>query len=174
MADEEQVPLDPRAFDFDYVRAEWQTFEMEFRQHRNPLETIVRGHLYVQAALLGFVEAALVRPDAINLANIRFPLLVQLSVAVGIIEPEDAAGFLKLNDFRNKFAHHVDADISLQDAIDFYHSLSPRFRPGTFMEKHKPFDQGHRHALILRSIKSLYFGTKTDARNFLLFGEASR
>jgi hypothetical protein len=63
----------------------------------------------VQAALIRFVEAGLAYPDALDLAKVEFPLLVKLAVALGIIESEDAPGFLKLNAFRNRFAHNIDA-----------------------------------------------------------------
>lgn len=145
-----------------YMEAEWQAFDSEFLKHRSPFETIIRGHLYVQSALINLVRTALDKPDAINLARIDFSSLVQWAVALGLIERQAGPGFHKLNSFRNRFAHNLYAGYSLQDAIDLFNALGRRHRAMVGDNQQRPFREEQTFHLTLSCIKSLVFSTKAD------------
>jgi hypothetical protein len=138
------------------VDPEAEQFDADYRRHRSAFESIVRGHLHVQAALIQYVEAGLEHPGALDLARMDFVYLVQLAVALGLIEKDDAAGYKRLNHLRNRFAHNIRAEISLQDGIDLYNSLGERFQRETAMAAQKPFRDEHLPDLIYRSIKVLH------------------
>jgi hypothetical protein len=128
LAGEETAWDAPPVAEAEYVDPEAGEFDADYRQHRSPFESIVRGHLYVQAALIQYVEAGLQRPSALNLVRMDFVYLVDLAVALGLMEPEDAGGYKRLNYLRNRFAHNIKAEISLQDGIDPYNALGERFQ----------------------------------------------
>jgi hypothetical protein len=69
----------------------------------DPLALVIRGHLYVEAALIKKIESALVNKKAFDIAGLRFPTKVQLAVALGRVDGADVGGFIELNRLRNKF-----------------------------------------------------------------------
>jgi len=49
----------------------------------DPLALVIRGHLYVEAALIKQIESALVNKNAVDIAALRFPMKIKLAVALG-------------------------------------------------------------------------------------------
>jgi hypothetical protein len=94
----------------------------------DPLGAVVRGHLYVESLLITLIEEALLNPEAIDLARLNFPLKMDLAVALGLVNPDDAPAFLFLNRLRNRFAHNVEATVSSEDEKAFLAAMSPRLQ----------------------------------------------
>jgi len=92
----------------------------------DPLQIIVRGHLYVEAELTKLLYEALPKPGAIDLS--RFPLKVDLAVALQLLWPEEKPAYIFLNKLRNKLAHNLDAEIGRTEEMEFFHTLCPRQR----------------------------------------------
>jgi hypothetical protein len=91
----------------------------------DPLALVIRGHLYVEAALNKQVESALVNKKAIDdIAELPFPTKVKLAVALGKVDSADARGFTALNALRNKFGHNVEMTLTKQDELDLHNVLS--------------------------------------------------
>jgi hypothetical protein len=103
----------------------------QFLKHLNAedeLGALIRGHLYIEAALIKLVEHALNVPGAFNVARLDFPRKVELAIALGVLEEFQKPALLQLNRLRNKFAHDVEATISPQDESELISNLSDRDR----------------------------------------------
>src|SRR5450755_2483965 len=66
-----------------------------------PLEVLLRGHLWVEAELIAVLEDVLPFPEQIDLGRVSFPQKVSLVAAHGFIRPGDVPGYMKLNSLRN-------------------------------------------------------------------------
>src|SRR5579864_1516973 len=75
-----------------------------------PLETLLRGHLWVEAELIAALEDILPFPSQIDLGRVSFPQKVSLVAAHGFIRPGDVPAYMKLNSLRNKVAHNLAAE----------------------------------------------------------------
>jgi hypothetical protein len=100
----------------------------------DPLALVLRGHLYVEAALIKQIESAplnkkaLVNKKTLKGAKHNFPDKVKLAVALGKVDPPDDRGFIALNDLRNDFAHEVNMKLTEQNESKLYDTLSPSQR----------------------------------------------
>jgi len=94
----------------------------------DPLALVIRGHLYVEAALIKQIESALVNKNAVDIAALRFPMKIKLAVALGKVDSADVGGFTALNALRVKFAHNVEMTLTKQDELDLHNALSPSQR----------------------------------------------
>jgi hypothetical protein len=75
-----------------------------------PLEVLLRGHLWVEAELIAVLKDVFPFPSQIDLGRISFPQKVSLVAAHGFIRPEDIPAYMKLNSLRNKVAHNLSAE----------------------------------------------------------------
>lgn len=101
---------------------------MKHLNAEDPLALVLRGHLYVEAALIKQIESALVNKKALAGARFSFPAKVKLGVALGKVDPADARGFTALNALRNEFAHDVEKKLTEQHELNLYNVLSPSQR----------------------------------------------
>ncbi len=62
----------------------------------DPLALVIRGHLYVEAALVQRIEAAIANKEGFNTATLPFPLKVKFAVALGRLDPADVGALLIL------------------------------------------------------------------------------
>jgi hypothetical protein len=98
----------------------------EHLNNKDQLALIIRAHLYVEAILIRKIEAALVKRERFDCANLTFPNKVKLAVAIGRIDDADRAALIALNGLRNRFAHRLDTQLQEQDELELYSSLSKR------------------------------------------------
>lgn len=61
---------------------------------------VIRGHLYVENALIEKIEDALKDPTAFDSAELHFPAKVSLAVALGTVDRADVGAFTALNRLR--------------------------------------------------------------------------
>jgi hypothetical protein len=86
-----------------------------FKEHlkrSNPLEVLLRGHLWAESELIGILEDSLPHPELINFSRLSFPLKVTLVAASGYMQKDDIPAFLKLNSLRNRLAHNLHAELN--------------------------------------------------------------
>jgi hypothetical protein len=105
--------------------------DKRFLGHLNaddPLQIIVRGHLYVDAELMKLIYEALPEPEAIDLTRLAFPARVDLAVAMGLFWSDEKPAYLFLNKLRNKLSHNLDAEVSRSEELEFFNTLGPRQR----------------------------------------------
>lgn len=94
----------------------------------DPLALVIRGHLYVEAALIQQIEAVLVNKKEFDSARLQFDTKVRLAVALGKVEAADVGAFTALNRLRVQFAHNIETKLTDQDELNLYNSLSQRQR----------------------------------------------
>lgn len=118
------------------VIMEVEMFQMPFdvptlMAHLNtedPLALVIRGHLYVESALIKQIESVLVNKQEFDSARLQFLTKVRLAVALGKVDRADVGAFAALNRLRSQFAHNVDTKLTDQDELDLYNTLSQRQR----------------------------------------------
>jgi hypothetical protein len=116
--------------------------ERQFLAHISmdaPLEIILRGHLWVESSLIRLIEEVLPHPEAIDLARFTFPQKLGLGVALGLVRPDYAPAYLKLNGLRNRVAHDLFSAITQMDQVELLHALGPALRhmSGVDAEEHR-------------------------------------
>lgn len=93
-----------------------------------PLEVLIRGHLWVEAELIGILEDIIPFPSLIDLGRFTFPQKVSLVAAHGFIRPDDVPAYLKLNALRNKVAHNLAAEPDESYVTELFTSLGSNLR----------------------------------------------
>lgn len=128
--------------------------ERQFLMHISvdaPLEIVLRGHLWVESSLIRVLEEVLPHPEAIDLARFSFPQKLSLAVALGLVQPEYASAYLKLNALRNRVAHDLFSAITEGEQYELLQALGPTLRhmSGVDNEEHKndPFPDPLRAAI---------------------------
>jgi hypothetical protein len=81
----------------------------------DPLSLVIRGHIYIESALIKLMEQGVPRPEAIDFARLNFPTKINLAVALGLLSEEEKPGYLALNKLRNKLAHDVEIEVGSDD-----------------------------------------------------------
>jgi hypothetical protein len=92
----------------------------------DPFVVCVKGHQAVEELLDLVLSESLHDPHALEIRQLGFGLKVDLALALGVIA--DRPVFVGLNRFRNRFAHDRTAELSNQDAVDFFNSWPERLR----------------------------------------------
>ena len=99
--------------------------------HDEPLVTVVRGHIHIEAALNRFLEHALRYPHRIKYDRWNWFQRVDLAIGLGLRE-ELRTPLKKLGDIRNRFAHRPDAEeVTDEDADGLYDTLSEHLQKVT-------------------------------------------
>lgn len=103
---------------------------------------LIRGHLYLEAVLLRLIGEALEEPGAIELDALRFPVKVDLAIALSAIPTYLRSPLISLNTLRNKVAHNVSVLITDSDQRNLFNRLSKKDRQATMkMMESKKFSQ---------------------------------
>jgi len=92
------------------------------------LTATLRGHQCIEGLLTTAISDALSVPHAVEVADLSFPLKVDLAVGLGMLDGESRGGFLRLNKIRNAFAHSRGYAFTPKDASDLLNALSPKLR----------------------------------------------
>lgn len=92
------------------------------------LERVIRGHLFVESALISLIETKFLFPDRVDLARFSFQQKLDLALAHGFMWPEDEPSYRKLNALRNKIAHKLDYELDEQDIADISNCLGPQMK----------------------------------------------
>ena len=98
---------------------------IEHLEAEDDLAALLRGYLYVEVGLTHDIQKRLSHPEALNVQRLRFPEKIDLAIALGAIRKEDKPPLIKLNSLRNKVAHNLQYNISVQDVRDIYNSFDP-------------------------------------------------
>lgn len=97
----------------------------------SPLGVILRGHLYIEAALARAIEPSLAFPHLLDIERLSFGHKVGLAAAIGFVPEEAVPAFQRLNKIRNRLAHRLDAAVSEQDKADLRQAMSEPMRSST-------------------------------------------
>lgn len=102
-----------------------------FEQHitrDEPLEVLIRGHLWIEAALTTLVDRTLRRPAALEKAGLSFSQRVSLAEAMGLVPQDMAYAMRQINRLRNRAAHNLNDPPRETDQAQLLGSCSPRLR----------------------------------------------
>jgi hypothetical protein len=94
----------------------------------DPLQIIVRGHLYVEASLNRLISLRFLFPKAFDLANMHYPAKVDLALALGVLHKDDAGSLRALNTLRNRLAHNIEHKVTPKDVRQLLDTMSPTVR----------------------------------------------
>ena len=74
--------------------------------------SVLKGHLLMEEALDGFIQAAVCHPEQINHVNMNFHTKAHLAIALGCERDKDEMWSVvwAINQLRNKIAHKLDSD----------------------------------------------------------------
>lgn len=97
-------------------------------ENASALERIIRGHLYIEWALISLIETKLQFPDRVDLGRFTFLQKIELAAAYGFIRPENVPSYNKINALRNKIAHRVDHELAASDVAELANTLSSEIR----------------------------------------------
>lgn len=88
------------------------------------LEVTIKGAIFIEHQLIGFVEERVVSTKALNRMNLSFEDRVNLAVALGLRETLQPP-LKAMASIRNKFAHRLDASVSKSDMDAFRNTFTP-------------------------------------------------
>lgn len=117
-----------------------------FRSHlssEEPLEVLIRGHLWVEATMSGLLSRSLEKPEALDDARLSFSQTLALCDAMGLIPSDLIPVLRRLNKLRNRVAHNLDAELAESDQRELVALCSPRIVEISGMSPDpKPFPVG--------------------------------
>ena len=125
-------------------------------EKKDPLQIVVRGHLFLENELIHLLEATFPQKDCLDPSDLRFPMKVKLVGALGLLPKESIPSYLKFNSLRNKFAHRLDMEITSEEIKKIINSLSKQ-QFYVFEKRNKDTDIEEDHIEYLRDIISIMF-----------------
>lgn len=103
----------------------------------DPLQIIVRGHLYVESAMISLIESNLPNPTGIDFTKFNFHQKLEIAVALGLVKSDECHSLLQLNSLRNKLAHNLHIEFTDKSLTNITQSFDPESR-----ELYKSFANG--------------------------------
>lgn len=84
-------------------------------EHENELQSILRGHVYIENQIVKLLKGVLVEPTYVLTNNFGFMNKLSLAVGLGLI-PKDAFEVLRrVNTIRNNYAHKLTYEVTEAD-----------------------------------------------------------
>ncbi len=71
----------------------------------------ILGHLVIESILVQLIDTKLADPDGLNSFRLSFPQKIELCLGLGLIKKYLGNFLIKINEFRNKYAHRLDYKI---------------------------------------------------------------
>src|SRR5699024_3625785 len=125
-------------------------------EKKDPLQIVVRGHLFLENELIHLLEATFPQKDCLDPSDLRFPMKVKLVGALGLLPKESIPSYLKFNSLRNKFALRLDMEITSEEIKKIINSLSKQ-QFYVFEKRNKDTNIEEDHIEYLRDIISIMF-----------------
>lgn len=123
------VPDDPLS-NFRTTRS-LSEIEESFSRHLDssePLEVLIRGHLWIESALTILVQRNLKRAGALDKARLSFSQLLAVADALGVVAEDEVEAIRQINRMRNRAAHRLKDLPTEQDQEQLAASCSARVR----------------------------------------------
>lgn len=93
-----------------------------------PLQIVIRGHLWLESKLIKYLADAVKNPQFLDNSRLSFSQRLNLAAALGLIPEEELPALFKLNRLRNKVAHVLEAAVTEAEQRELFNSLSQRSR----------------------------------------------
>lgn len=106
---------------------EWSFDLAQLEKHvakDDDLQTVIRGHLYLEHVLINFLREALRFPDELNTDKVSFPLKIEFCAAHGILPHSMVEPLRVVNALRNKSAHNLHYTVSIEEKDRLFNSCS--------------------------------------------------
>lgn len=105
-------------------------FERIMGGSASPLEVFLKGHLWIETILNGFIESAAPNASLLQLDRMHFATKVNLCEAFGLLPAEAASAFRGINMRRNALAHDLTAALDEDAVTALFAESSPHIRAG--------------------------------------------
>src|SRR5690625_904936 len=125
-------------------------------EQKDPLQMVVRGHLFLENELIHLLESIFPQKDCLDPSDLRFPMKVKLVGALGLLHKESISIYLMFNSLRNKFAHRLDMEITSEEIEKLINSLSKQ-QLYIFEKRNKDNKNEEDYIENLRDIISIMF-----------------
>lgn len=122
----------------------------------DPLQIVVRGHLFLENELIHLLESTFPQKDCLDSSELRFPVKIRLVGALGLLPQESIAVYLAFNSLRNKFAHRLNMEVTLDEINKLINSLSKQ-QSYVFWQRNKNTNIEVDYIECLRDIISIMF-----------------
>lgn len=102
-----------------------------FKEHtrgRSMVEVLLRGHLWLENALIDLIEAEVRNAKPLNTERMSFANKVNLAESLGLLGSSDAKTLRKVNGIRNRLAHDLHGEPTIDDIAILEEGLSQRQR----------------------------------------------
>jgi hypothetical protein len=90
-----------------------------------PLLVVLRGQLWIEAMLLDVLQEAVAQPQHLDLDRTSFGTKVRLAVSLGAMPAEAIPGFDEINRIRNRAAHNLRYEYTVDDEERLIATLDP-------------------------------------------------
>lgn len=131
-----------------------------------PLEILLRGHLWIESALIRLLNDAVCEPSQLASARLTFAQRLRIVLALGLVPSPEGEALNFVNRMRNQAAHRLDATIGPSEEAALVAALGPvtRFAAGVDRPEHQnePFPHRLRHSLA-----ALFVGIEAAHENLL-------
>jgi hypothetical protein len=131
--------------------------------HADPLIILVTAHLHLESLIIGFIDHALMKPKALDVARLSFPMKVDLAIALGSFPEHVKSAALTINRIRNRFAHEIDATIGAEDVRQLLEE-TPFLKP-TADDNWSTLPPGNQIGWIAALLQAYLFGIFEAVRN---------
>lgn len=131
-------------------------------EKEDPLQIVVRGHLFLENELINLLESTFPQSDCLDPSDLRFPVKIKLIGALGLLSKESLPVYLKFNSLRNKFAHKLDMKITVKEIESLINSLSEH-QSYVFQVRNKDSKLEENYIEYLRDLISIMFVQLTSA-----------
>jgi hypothetical protein len=111
---------------------------------------IIHTHLYLDHILTLTLVEAMVRPKSLQVDRLSFVQKVAFLDALGLLSEALKPPVLAVNKLRNKVAHHIDVDITSDDELHLFSTVSKEVKSEVSInEGINPFNQLMRGLIAL-------------------------
>jgi hypothetical protein len=115
-------------FSFDFSKFE------KAMKGSDMLSMVIRGHLYLEHALIQMLMDAMPRPNENLVRRMNFPTKLDMCIALGLLREEWRAPVGKVNEIRNKLAHRLDIQFSDAEKDELFNTFPADVRKMTLEE----------------------------------------
>ncbi|EPD52742.1 hypothetical protein HMPREF1210_01122 [Paenisporosarcina sp. HGH0030] len=95
---------------------------MDETNHQDLLVIVLRAHIYIEQELYLLINKCMKYPEKLNVRYLSDKL--KLAYSLGLIEQGLFSSIMKLNDFRNKYAHQLDFNFTEKELNEIVSPLS--------------------------------------------------
>lgn len=97
---------------------------LEHTKGRSLVEILLRGHLWLENAVVGLIEAEVQNAEVLSLGRMSFVNKLNLAEALGVLSSEDARSIRTINRIRNRLAHELDGEPTVQELVAIEESMT--------------------------------------------------